>query len=231
MAKENPSPRNNNKLEYPREAKSLMNSSITMTLSSYANTTKEMTNDALFGMEVFTSSLAAGPTSGIGFRISPRKQKENIDAPSSHTLSTISSIISEETLLSGSYNSLKRTHDDDESFERSFTSMSTCVECGSYFVHPVENHTMSKLVGAGVVYPCLPKVISETNNKKKRLELCSSVIGENREPCKFGMRCIYAHHENDLRLTTLFERDDAGLIDKATYRTRPCFSHISTGCW
>ena len=71
----------------------------------------------------------------------------------------------------------------------------------------------------------------ETNNKKKQLELCSSVIGENREPGKFGMRCIYAHHENDLRLTTLFERDDAGLIDKGKYRARPCFSHISTGCW
>ena len=64
---------------------------------------------------------------------------------------------------------------------------------------------------------------------KKRTEYCRFIL--NNEPCKFGALCNFAHSEDELQLKTLYERHDAGLLNKYTLRTRPCFDFISTGSW
>lgn len=49
--------------------------------------------------------------------------------------------------------------------------------------------------------------------------------------CEFGSKCNYAHHESELKYRTILERHDEGLIDKETFRTRPCWAYITTGSW
>lgn len=60
-----------------------------------------------------------------------------------------------------------------------------------------------------------------------KTELCRAIL--EGKPCRFGSKCNFAHHENELKYKTLVERHDAGLIDKETYRTRPCLDHIMVG--
>ncbi len=62
-----------------------------------------------------------------------------------------------------------------------------------------------------------------------KTEFCKYII--NNEVCKFGSFCNFAHSEEELNYKTLFERHDAGLLDKNTLRTRPCFDFVSTGSW
>jgi len=64
---------------------------------------------------------------------------------------------------------------------------------------------------------------------KKKIELCKNILLGN--DCPFGDKCVFAHKEEELQLTTLKERHDAGLLDANTFRTRPCFDHVSTGSW
>jgi hypothetical protein len=62
-----------------------------------------------------------------------------------------------------------------------------------------------------------------------KTEFCKYII--NNEVCKFGSFCNFAHSKEELNYKTLFERHDAGLLDKNTLRTRPCFDFVSTGSW
>lgn len=62
-----------------------------------------------------------------------------------------------------------------------------------------------------------------------KTELCRAIL--EGKPCRFGAKCNFAHDETELKYKTLVERHDAGLIDKETYRTRPCLDHIMVGDW
>jgi hypothetical protein len=65
---------------------------------------------------------------------------------------------------------------------------------------------------------------------KVKTELCIHYL--NGTPCPFGDKCNYAHGEEELKYTTLWELQQAGLInDVHTYRTHPCLSWVSTGAW
>ncbi len=64
---------------------------------------------------------------------------------------------------------------------------------------------------------------------KKKIEMCKNILLGN--DCPFGDKCVFAHKKEELQLTKLKERHDAGLLDANTYRTRPCFDHVSTGSW
>ncbi len=62
-----------------------------------------------------------------------------------------------------------------------------------------------------------------------KTEMCASIsLGV---ACAFGNKCKYAHHADELSLQTLVERDEAGLIDIETFRTRPCLDYVMTGSW
>lgn len=62
-----------------------------------------------------------------------------------------------------------------------------------------------------------------------KTELCRAIL--EGKSCKFGDKCNFAHTEDELKFRTLLERHEAGLIDKDTYRTRPCLDQIMTGDW
>jgi len=63
---------------------------------------------------------------------------------------------------------------------------------------------------------------------KVKTELCSYYL--KNEPCPFGKDCHYAHGYHELKYTKVMELKQHGLIDDpCTYRTRPCFSWVSTG--
>lgn len=65
---------------------------------------------------------------------------------------------------------------------------------------------------------------------KVKTELCLHYA--RGKECPFGSRCNYAHGEDELKYTKLFELKDAGLIDDVTtYRTHPCASWVATGAW
>ena len=65
---------------------------------------------------------------------------------------------------------------------------------------------------------------------KVKTELC--LFFSRGKKCPFGPRCNYAHGEDELKYTKLFELQKAGLVDDInSYRTHPCFSWISTGAW
>lgn len=65
---------------------------------------------------------------------------------------------------------------------------------------------------------------------KVKTELCRNYsLGLD---CPFGSRCNYAHGEDELKYTTLFELERAGLVqDIESYRAYPCFSFVATGSW
>eukprot|EP00957_Ditylum_brightwellii_P165221 12579638-Ditylum_brightwellii.AAC.1 len=72
--------------------------------------------------------------------------------------------------------------------------------------------------------------ISVSNPKPKyKTELCENFIKYGW--CKYKLSCDYAHGEDELRLKTLLERHDAGLLDLETFRTKLCIDHIITGKW
>lgn len=76
-----------------------------------------------------------------------------------------------------------------------------------------------------------PKPFRFRDNPEKKVfiktEMCKNV-----EHCAFRpTRCIFAHDEEELKYKTILERHNNGQINKETYRTRPCFDHISTGSW
>ena len=64
---------------------------------------------------------------------------------------------------------------------------------------------------------------------KEKQEMCQYIL--DGEVCPFGDLCRFAHREDELRLQTLLERHEKGLIDICTYRTRPCLHHVTTGAW
>lgn len=66
--------------------------------------------------------------------------------------------------------------------------------------------------------------------KKVKTELCLFFSRGTR--CPFGSKCNYAHGEDELKYTKLFELEKAGLVtDINAYRAYPCFSWVSTGAW
>lgn len=67
--------------------------------------------------------------------------------------------------------------------------------------------------------------------KKKhiKIELCGTY--PHIHLCKFGQSCNYAHSEKELKMTKLFERHEAGLVDIETFLTRPCPNFVATGDW
>ena len=76
------------------------------------------------------------------------------------------------------------------------------------------------------------KSFRDVPEKKKLLktEYCDKF--PNVSACPHGDKCHFAHSEDELVLKTLLERRDAGVIkDIETYRTRPCFTFVSTGSW
>ncbi len=65
---------------------------------------------------------------------------------------------------------------------------------------------------------------------KVKTELCLHYA--RGKVCPFGSRCNYAHGEDELKYTKLFELQRAGLVeDVNTYRTHPCASWVATGAW
>jgi hypothetical protein len=70
---------------------------------------------------------------------------------------------------------------------------------------------------------------SGASSNKVKTEMCTSIVRGN--SCAFGIKCKYAHEIDELSLRTLVERDEAGLIDLMTFRTRPCLDHVMTGSW
>ena len=80
-----------------------------------------------------------------------------------------------------------------------------------------------------------PKQDKFRDNPEKRnfikTELCGTF--PHVEMCIYGRqnKCNFAHSYDELRLKTMFERSDVGMLDIATYRTRPCFDFIATGDW
>jgi len=72
----------------------------------------------------------------------------------------------------------------------------------------------------------------DDSNRKQRIktELCMHYSKGNE--CPFGERCTYAHGEEELQLTKLMDMQRAGLIEDAeTYRTKPCWTYVTTGSW
>lgn len=65
---------------------------------------------------------------------------------------------------------------------------------------------------------------------KVKTELCLHYV--RGKECPFGSRCNYAHGEDELKYTTLFELKEAGLVEDITrYRSHPCVSWVATGAW
>jgi len=69
-----------------------------------------------------------------------------------------------------------------------------------------------------------------TRQAKVKTELC--LFFSRGTACPFGSRCNYAHGEDELKYTKLFELEKAGLVaDVDSYRAHPCFSWVATGAW
>jgi len=85
---------------------------------------------------------------------------------------------------------------------------------------------------AGKNRPSAAKQSKKKGGKNKmhlKLEMCESIL--KGVDCNFGSSCTFAHCESELELTTLREREKAGLVDIMTFRTRPCLDHVMTGSW
>ncbi len=70
-----------------------------------------------------------------------------------------------------------------------------------------------------------------THKFKYKTALCKNF--ESFGCCQYGDQCNYAHGFAELRGKTLGERQVCGMVggDVMTFRTRPCFDHVSTGSW
>ena len=68
-----------------------------------------------------------------------------------------------------------------------------------------------------------------TSPQNYKTQLCKHFL--NDQKCRWGNLCNYAHGYDELELTTLKERHDAGLLDANVYRNKPCMMHIATGSW
>ena len=73
-----------------------------------------------------------------------------------------------------------------------------------------------------------PSVEDSARKQRIKTELCTHY--EAGKGCPFGERCTYAHGEKELQKTKLMDLQRAGLVeDVETYRTKPCFTWVSTG--
>jgi len=68
---------------------------------------------------------------------------------------------------------------------------------------------------------------SDSTKTKFKTQLCKTFMAG--KICRFGDGCHFAHGDEELQCKTLFEADKAGLLDKRTFCTRPCFDWVSTG--
>jgi hypothetical protein len=76
---------------------------------------------------------------------------------------------------------------------------------------------------------CAPFTPTNKKGNLMKTEFCKFILKNQR--CKFGSLCNFAHSEREMNYKTLFARHDAGLLDKETLRTRPCFDFVATGSW
>ena len=67
------------------------------------------------------------------------------------------------------------------------------------------------------------------NNRRVKTELCMHY--EANKTCPFGDMCTYAHGLEELKQGKLLDLHQAGLLDKDTYRTKPCWTWAATGSW
>ena len=79
--------------------------------------------------------------------------------------------------------------------------------------------------------PSKTKVIEDPSRKQRiKTELCMHFSKDGN--CPFGSECTYAHGEVELKKKRLMELLREGLIeDVTTYRTRSCFTWVTTGSW
>jgi Zinc finger C-x8-C-x5-C-x3-H type (and similar) len=76
-----------------------------------------------------------------------------------------------------------------------------------------------------------PFVQKDNAGRKQRVktELCMHI--ERGSTCPFGKDCVFAHSEEELRLTKLLDLVCAGMVDGETFRAKPCENWVSTGSW
>ena len=67
--------------------------------------------------------------------------------------------------------------------------------------------------------------------RKSRIKTEMCMHYSNGKPCPFGANCTYAHGEEELQMTKLMDLHKAGLVDKDTYRIKPCLTWVATGSW
>lgn len=65
--------------------------------------------------------------------------------------------------------------------------------------------------------------------QRVKTELCMHV--ERGTTCPFGKECVFAHSEEELRLTKLLDLVCAGMVDGETFRAKPCQIWVATGSW
>jgi hypothetical protein len=97
----------------------------------------------------------------------------------------------------------------------------------SWYEH--DGTTTTQSPAAGKNRPSAKSKKKRKNKMHLKLEMCESIL--KGVDCNFGSSCTFAHCESELELTTLREREKAGLIDIMTFRTRPCLDHVMTGSW
>ena len=67
--------------------------------------------------------------------------------------------------------------------------------------------------------------------RKSRIKTEMCMHYRSGRPCPFGANCTYAHGEEELQMTKLMDLHKAGLVDKDTYRIKPCLTWVATGSW
>lgn len=71
----------------------------------------------------------------------------------------------------------------------------------------------------------------DDSGRKERVktELCMHI--ERGTNCPFGKDCVFAHSEEELRLTKLMDLVRAGMANGETFRVLPCETFVATGSW